>query len=296
MDDAGTTLAMFFDGWELFRTPTLTGTVAATMLGVLGVYVVLRRMVFVSAAISQAAGLGVALTYLGVVSFGLTGALASPTLGAVVLTLGATALIAADRSATSARRDALIGVVYLVSSAAMLAVGTRIVAELHEIDALLFGSAVAVSDADFHLVAATAAAVLGVHALGWRGFAAASFDPDGARVRGLPVRALEITLFVTLAIGVSVSTRVLGALPTFAFSVLPSLAAVRLAPNLPVALALGGLFGALSGGLGYIAAFLYDIPVGAAQTLLAGAIVILAEPAARLLRRMPVQGGESPNR
>lgn len=295
MDDPGTTLAMFLDGWELFRAPTLTATAAAAMLGVLGVYVVLRRMVFLSAAISQAAGLGVALAYLGAVSLGLTGPWASPTLGAALLTLGATALIAADRSATSARRDALIGVVYLVSSAAMLAIGTRIVEEIHEIDALIFGSAVAVSDADLHLVAATAAAVLLVHAAAWRGFAAASFDPDGAKVRGLPVRALELALFVTLAIAVSVSTRVLGALPTFAFSVLPALAAVRLAPNLPAALALGGLFGALSGGLGYVAAFLYDLPVGAAQTLLAASLVALAEPGARLLRRLPAQG-DSPNR
>ncbi|MCB9730904.1 MAG: metal ABC transporter permease [Deltaproteobacteria bacterium] len=296
MGDAGLTPSMFFDAWELFRTPTLTGTVAAAMLGVLGVYVVLRRMVFLSAAISQAAGLGVALAYLGAVSFGLAGVWASPTLGAAVLTLGATALIAADRSATSARRDALIGVVYLVGSAGMLAVGTRIVQELQDIDALLFGSAVAVSDADFHLVSATACAVLAVHALGWRGFSAASFDPDGAQVRGLPVRALEATLFITLALAVSVSTRVLGALPTFAFSVLPSLAAVRLAPNLPVALLLGGLFGALSGGVGYLVAFLYEIPVGAAQTLVAAALVASAELAVRAARLLPRQGLSSSKR
>ncbi|MEZ4266770.1 MAG: metal ABC transporter permease [Myxococcota bacterium] len=285
MGEPGLTLRTFLDAWELFRTPTLTGTVAATMLGVVGVYVVLRRMVFLSAAISQAAGLGVALAYLGAASFGLTGLAASPTLGAALLTLGATALIAADRSATSARRDALIGVVYLVGSAGMLAIGSRIVEELQDIDALLFGSAVAVSDADFHVVAATAALVLGIHALGWRGFAATSFDPDGAQVRGLPIRPLEIGLFVTLAVAVSISTRVLGALPTFAFSVLPPLAAVRLAPNLPAALVLGGLFGAISGGLGYVAAFLYEVPVGAAQTLLAAALVLIAEGVARSLRR-----------
>jgi zinc transport system permease protein len=294
--DATLTPQMFFEAWELFRTPTLTGTVAAALLGVIGVYVVLRRMVFLSAAISQAAGLGVALWYWLGLSYGLTGWFASPTVGAGLLTLGATFLIAADRSASSARRDALIGVVYLVGSAGMLAVGSRIVEELQDIDALLFGSAVAVSEADFHLVVATAAVVLAVHLVAWRGFGAASFDADGARVRGLPVRGLELTLFVTLAVAVSVSTRVLGALPTFAFSVLPSLAAIRLAPNLPAALVLGGAVGAVSGGLGYVAAFLYEIPVGAAQTLVAAALVLLGEGVARAARRLTAQGAEAPNR
>lgn len=294
MPDASLTPQMFFEAWELFRTPTLTGTVAAALLGVVGVYVVLRRMVFLSAAISQAAGLGVALWYWLGLSFGLTGWFASPTVGAGLLTLSATFVIAADRSATSARRDALIGVVYLVGSAGMLAIGSRIVEELQDIDALLFGSAVAVSEADFHLVAVTALVVLALHLALWRGFGASSFDPDGARVRGLPVRALELALFASLAVAVSVSTRVLGALPTFAFSVLPSLAAVRVAPNLPVALVVGGLAGAVSGGLGYLAAFLYEVPVGAAQTLVAAALVMVAEVVGRLLGRG--QGAASSNK
>ena len=76
----------------------------------------------------------------------------------------------------------------------------------------------------------------------------------------------------------------LGALPVFAFSVLPGVAALlaspRLGPVFPIAAALG----ALSGGLGYIAAFLWEFPVGASQTAVAVAFVVLAVPL-RLLRR-----------
>ena len=53
----------FWDGWELFRDPILCGAAAGLVLGFLGVYVVLRRMVFVSAAITHSAGLGVALAF-----------------------------------------------------------------------------------------------------------------------------------------------------------------------------------------------------------------------------------------
>ena len=60
---------------------------------------------------------------------------------------------------------------------------------------------------------------------------------------------------------------------------LPALAALALAPNLPVA-ALGGVFG-LAGGGGYFAAFLADAPVGPAQTALAVAFTVVAALARR---------------
>lgn len=53
----------FQAGWELFRDPILCALIAGCVLGFLSVYVVLRRMVFVSAAVTNTAGLGVALAF-----------------------------------------------------------------------------------------------------------------------------------------------------------------------------------------------------------------------------------------
>ena len=83
------------------------------------------------------------------------------------------------------------------------------------------------------------------------------------------MRGLELGLFIGLGLALAVSTRVLGAMPTFAFTVLPSLAAVNIAPNIRVCLILAGAFGALSGFGGYLLAFLFEFPVGATQTVLA---------------------------
>lgn len=281
----GLTLGQFFELWELFRDAALTGAFAGGLLGLLGVYVVLRRMVFLSAAVSQAAGLGVALSFYAKAHLGLVGILASPTLGAAALTLLAVALIVRGGRDAPARRDGLLGVVWLLGAAGTLAVGTRIVQDLADIDALLFGTAVAVVPEDVTLVAWTAIIIGGLHLWGHRGFSAVSFDPDGARVRGLPARALDWTLFATLAVAVSVCTRVVGALPTFAFSVLPALAAVRLASNVPRALVLATALGIVCGFGGYLLASLYDLPVGAAQTLLGLAVAAAAAPIAWVLDR-----------
>ena len=104
------------------------------------------------------------------------------------------------------------------------------------------------------------------------GFAASSFDPDGAAVRAMPVRLLDLGLLASLALAVAVTTFVLGALPAFAFSVPPALAALRLATNIPQTLLAAGLLGAVAGGGGYVVSFLLALPVGPVQTLTAAAL------------------------
>ena len=143
----------------------------------------------------------------------------------------------------------------------------------------------AVVPEDFARLLYVAVPVALLHAWWWRGFVAASFDPEGARVRGLPVAVIEVALFLTLAILISVCTRILGALPTFAFSVLPGLAAVAIAPSVGTALVAAVLLGAASGFAGYVAAYLYELPVPAGQTLTATVLLLVALAVGRLARR-----------
>jgi zinc transport system permease protein len=267
------TIAQFFDAWELFQYPAMSGAIAGALMGWLGVYVVLGRMVFLSAALSQAAGLGVALAFWLQIGWGMADSpLASPWVGATVLTVVATLLLLADRSPAGTRREAILGFAYLAGAAGTLAVGTRIAAEVHDIESLLFGSAVAVLPDDFRLLATVAAVILAIHAWGSRGMIQAAFSPDAARVRGLPVGALRVVLFGSVALAISVCTRVVGALPVFALSVLPAAAATRLAPSVRWSLWLAAGIGAFAGFAGYVAAFLWSLPVGASQTLVAAAI------------------------
>jgi zinc transport system permease protein len=281
-----TSVATFFEAWELFEHAALTGTIAGALLGFLGVYVVLRRLVFLTAAISQAAGFGVAAAFYAQIALGVSPVIASPTIGASLLTMIAVLPIALERGWARGRRDSVLGFGFLVGAAGTLALGTRIVEEVHDIDAILFGSAVAVLPEHFTFVAVLAAVLFALHLWWARGFISVSFDPAGSRVRGLPVRTLDLILFATLALAVSASTRVLGALPTFAFSVLPAMAAVRVVPNVFGGLLFAGLLGAVSGFLGYLGAYLYELPVGASQTLVAAILVAAAEVAQRARYRL----------
>jgi len=280
MPETAATWADFVAGWPIFRDAVVCGIVAGAALGFLGVWVVVRRMVFVAAVLSQAAGLGVALAFWVGMALDLP---AEPLVGAVLLSLAATGLFTLRPERLHLSRESVLAAAWVLAGGLAVMIGERITAEAHDINAILFGSAVLVRPVDLALVAGVAAVVVGGALLARRGLLFAAFDPDVARVHGLPVSILDGALWLGVALLVSVATRALGALPVFAFSVLPALAALLLVPwrwVFPVAALLGGA----AGGVGYLLAFFENFPVGASQTAVAGAFVLVAVPLGWLRR------------
>jgi zinc transport system permease protein len=263
----------FLGAWELFRDPLLCALVAGAVLGFLGVFVVLRRMVFVSAGVTQSAGLGVALAFYVDIHLGLH---LDPLFGAAALSLLATLALSVDSGILRLPRESVLGLVFALSGGGAVLLGDRISQEAHDIESILFGSAVLVRPLDLAIVLIAGGLILAVHLWWLRGLVFASFDPDAARVQGLPVALLDRTLFVSIGVMVGVSARALGSLPVFAFSVLPAAAALLLGFRLPWALALATFLGALAGVGGYLFAFFYQFPVGGSQTVAASAFVVLA--------------------
>ena len=275
------TWADFFGAFSLFRDPILCGVVAGAVLGYLGVFIVLWRMVFVTAALTQSAGLGVALGLWASIQFGVH---VHPVVGALIACLAAAALMAARPDKLRMSRESVMALVWLAAGGGALLIGAKIAHEAHSVAGILFGSAVLVTPEDLWLVIIVGTVVLGVTLLFQRGLLFAGFDADGARVQGVPVRFLEIGFLVLVTFEVAVCTRALGALPVFAFSVLPGMAALLVTPRLKLVFPLALLFGAVAGGAGYMVAFFFSFPVGASQTAVAVLLVLLAVPI-RLISR-----------
>ena len=82
----------------------------------------------------------------------------------------------------------------------------------------------------------------------------------------MPVGALNAFLFVSVGLAVALCTRALGALPVFAFSVLPAMAALALTARIGLVFGLATALGTLSGVAGYAISFRAELPVGATQT------------------------------
>jgi zinc transport system permease protein len=275
----------------IFKDAILAGGLAGALLGFIGVHVVLRRMVFASSAIAQAAALGVALSFwipiivdpvrhaaghqAGPEAHLVSSLLFEPVVWAVVASLLATLLFMANPVRLHLTRESVLGLVFLASGAGAVIVGDRITQEAHDLAAILFGSAVVVQPVDLFLVAAATVVLLGGHVLLWRALVFVGYDPMGARVQGMPVSALNGFLFVSVGLAVALCTRALGALPVFAFSVLPAMTALALTSRIRAVFALAAGLGAFSGVAGYAVSFRAELPVGATQTATAAALLVV---------------------
>ena len=271
-DELGPNWATFVAAWELFRDPMLCGLVAGTALGFLSVYVFARRMVFVSAAISQSAALGVALAFYVDIHLSLE---LEPIVGAVALSLAATMVLLVDPERLGLTREALLGVVFATTGGAAVLVGDGIAQEAHDIQAILFGTAVLVRRFDLWAIIVLSGALVAMHLWWFRGVAFANFDPIAAKVQGLPVRSLQAFLLLSVGLMVGASARALGAVPVFALSTLPAIAAMLFGLRLSAAFAVAALVGGVSGFGGYALSFFWELPVGATQASVAAAFVAL---------------------
>jgi zinc transport system permease protein len=263
----------FQASFDLFRDPILCALIAGGVLGFLSVYVVLRRMVFVSAAVTHSAGLGVALAFFAQIHLGLH---IDPMVGATALSVVATLLLMLDPARLKLTRESMLGLAFAFAGGAAVLVGDRIAQEAHDIQGILFGTAVLVTPENLYTVAGVGGTILFLQLWWYRGFTFVSFDRIGAAVQGLPVRMLDAMLMMSVGVMVGVSARALGSLPVFAFSTLSAIAALLLDLRLRWTFLLATLAGCISGVGGYLFAFFYDFPVGGSQTVLASALVLLA--------------------
>jgi zinc transport system permease protein len=270
----------FFESWFIWKEPLLVAALAATLCAFVGVFIVLRRMVFVSAALSQMSGVGVATAFL-LASFVRVDPHEAPwylnpiLLAFLFATVGA-ALFSHQLARRRLATETVIAIGYLVAAAAVILIlsSPHVAQEEHEVKDLLYGNAVAVPPGTLEIMAVTAACVLLIHALFFKDFVFVSFDGETARTLGYRTGLWDLLLFETFAVTSSVATRSIGALPAFGFMVLPPAAALLLGRRLWQVFALSVGFALLATGLGYYVSWPLSLPTGATMVVIAGLFLV----------------------
>ena len=273
-------------GWltDPFAAPFMQRALLEVVLlaaagGLLGTWVVLRRLAFFAHAVGSA-------TFPGLVVAGPWGV--APPLAALGAGLGFAAALRGTGRPGRVGADARIALL-LVGA---LAVGAVLASDVYRsgagVDRLLFGTLVAVSDRDLWLAGAVAAiAVAGSAGLG-RLWLAGGFEPDGARPalgRALPLA--DAALLGVLVLAVVASLPAVGALLVSALLVVPAATARVVARSLR-GLVLGAVALALAEGvIGLWIAWTLDVPPGPATATLGGAVFAAVALAARGRARAP---------
>jgi ABC-type Mn2+/Zn2+ transport system permease subunit len=278
-----TGFADFWAGRELWSEPLVAGVIAGALLSYLGVFVVLRRMVFVSAALSQISGVGVATAFyvgalLGVDPHvhGAIPVLLEPVWFSLAFACLAAALFSLRPGHRKLAPETIVGIGYIVASALVLTIlnSPRIVQEAHAVGDILFGNAVTVPRTQLVALAAAGTAAVLAHGLFFKELLYVSYDPETALVQRVGTFRYELMLNVIVAVAISVATRAVGALPVFAFTVIPAAAALLLTENIRATIPLAVAFGVVSAAVGYYLSWIEQLPTGATMVVVSSVFLL----------------------
>ncbi|RME33034.1 MAG: metal ABC transporter permease [Gammaproteobacteria bacterium] len=252
------------------------GLLASLGCGLIGPFVVVRRLGYMAGGIAHSVlgGMGAALL-LG----------AGPFTGALVAAIAAALAIGLVKLHLRHDEDTVIGAVWAVGMAAGILFISRLPGYNIDLIAYLFGNVLMVSPADLVRMASLDGVILLVLVLSFDRLVAVAFDPEFARLRGVPVDAYYLLTLCLVALSVVLLVRVVGLILVIALLTLPAAIARQIHVSLRAMMATSCLLGALFTTTGLALAYHRDWPAGATIILLAGLAYLLVVAAGALRRR-----------
>ncbi len=266
-----------------FQRAVIAGLAIAVMAGVLGVFVVQRRLSFLGDGLAHAAFGGMGIGAYVIVTSGLLGSgvalLQHPLWIALPFSLLAALVIAALRKRTRLSSDTAIGVSFAVSVALGVMFFSLIPPDVNlgvSVMDLLFGSILGVRLGDLIVIVVVAVLAVGALMFSWGRLGYATFDEELARSDGVHTDRLELGLFLLAALVIAVSASVVGIVLMAAYLVIPAAAARLIARTLAQMTLISVLLGVISTVVGLGLSFYLDVPSGATIVLTQAALFVPA--------------------
>ncbi|MBK8177659.1 MAG: metal ABC transporter permease [Planctomycetes bacterium] len=263
----------------LFRWALLAALVASAICPLVGSFLLLRRTSFYGITLPLFATLGVVLGFtllpwwighVGLGGLSVEAALSDSHAAmnyhfawAAALTFaGLGALVALGRRGGT--ETGRVAAAFAIANASTILLGRLSPLGKGFVDELLQGEILGVGVHEFEMLAVLLGVVLVLFVVFHRELLLVSFDREAALVLGVRATALEALLHGITGLCVAAGTMIVGPTLLFGLLVLPPLAARRWARSMTSFLVLSGAFGLLSALGGILAAFQWDLPLGAA--------------------------------
>ena len=275
----------------LLREALIGSVLVGCICPLVGVYFVLRRMIFLGVALPQVSAAGIALAFLTYRLLlgqhqhfmaserwlALLGSLSCTLIGLLIL-----AALAQHRETIEAR----IGVTYAIAAAAtILCLALDPAAEAHMVN-LLKGDILATTGLSLTLMVGVFGAVALLLLIFRKEFLLVSFDRDQAVIFGKHAGLWDGLLYLMIGLTISLGVMTAGPLVTFGFLVIPPLTARMLTRQmLTFSLTAAGL-GAMTAFAGFYCAYRFDLPLGPAEVALASLVLAVVTTIRGLSRRL----------
>lgn len=246
----------------------LAGLAASIVSGIIGSYVVVKRIVFISGSISHSVLSGIGFCIWLERARGVTWA--SPLLGALVAAVGSALIIGWMHINYRQREDSVIAALWSIG----MAIGVLFISQTPgfnvELTNFLIGNILWVSKTDLYVLAGLDLGIIILVACLHKRFLAICFDEEQARLQGLPVNALYVLLLVLIAISIVLLIQVVGIILVMTMLTIPAAIANLLTTRLSTMMGLAILISAAFCMTGNWVAYDLDWPTGATIALLAG--------------------------
>lgn len=264
-----------------FSDPSLRYALAGSILlgiccGLMGAFLVVRRLSLMSDALSHAVLPGVALGFL----WNLSKDPLAIFIGATLAGLAGAGVVQLISHHTKHKEDAALGFVlsafFAVGICLMTMIQNLAVGGKSGLNHFLFGQAAAMGPGDVALLGFVTLIAVGGLGIFYKEFLLSSFDPGFARSAGLPSGIFHYALMLMLAFAIVASLQAVGVVLVTAMLVIPAAAAFLLTDRMGWMLVISAGFGVAAGGAGAFASFVgQGLPTGPLMVLAAAALFFL---------------------
>lgn len=253
--------------YEFFIRGLVAATLVGALCGLIGVYIVLRRMSYIGHGLSHAIFGGAVVSFVMSINF---------FVGASIWGFLSALLISLTSRNRTIHSDAAIGIITTASFALGIALISRFKTFTRSFDAALFGNILGVSQGDLLAIAVVFVATVLVIFLGYKLFLFAAFDSEVARFYGVPTGWVDTMFSLVLAATIVVSMQVLGVTLIASAIVIPPVVARLLTDNFRTMILLSSSLGAFCGLGGIYVSFFLDVSSGASVVLFSALLFVLA--------------------
>ncbi len=261
--------------FTFMRNALLAGILVSIACGIIGTFVVVKRIVFISGGIAHTAYGGIGLGYYLKVN---------PVLGAIIFSVASALGMGAVQRKTRQRVDTIIGVMWAIG----MATGIIFVdlSEGYKVDLMsyLFGSILAVPSTDLWIMLVLDLVIVALVASFYKELLAISFDETFATVENVPVDMIYVLLLCMIALTVVMLMRVVGLIMVIALLTMPAAIAAQFVKDLKKMMALASLLGVLFTTTGLWLSYFMNLTSGATIILVSGAVYVLSLGLKPLLR------------
>ena len=247
--------------YAFMRNALLAILLASIACGIVGVYVVVKRIVFISGGIAHASFGGIGLGYfLGI----------NPVWGLIPFSITSALVMGLISKRTKIPEDTAIGILWALGvSLGIIFIGLS-PGYAPDLFSYLFGNILTVTSADLMVMLVLDLVIIKVVFLFYKEFLALSFDDEFATVVGIPTEKLYLLLLCLIALTVVVLMRVVGIVLVIALLTIPAAISKQFTANLKKMMFISVLLSVLFGMLGLTLSYQFNLASGATIVMVSG--------------------------